>query len=726
MRVDPHKQPCQPQLAHIPSRREAASDPRRLEPSIRDVKAFRRKMLALFRVKSRRDFFKPHNIWPSIVAVLIASGIALMQWNYGGLYKDFFTLDSYLLVGLAGCVAFFQTGFVKATYLFSRLSLIAVIAAALWLLFIVGLSPEPRAAASASRLIVAGLCVYLTVAVGLRETRHRLLLLILLLLVAFVQSLIGLWQFIRDPAFMAQGWMSELLREWYVPRYEVQYVSRARGFFLNANQLAWFLNSCGLMALCLGVFWRLGRLSQTLWLYFGALFLAGSTLSLSRGGFIGMGAGLVALVVLAGIFFWSMPLQNSRPERLFAIITGSIVTLALIGFGISTVSNRTTLDRYFADSFREVAWSSAMQQIAMAPVIGGGPGSFKWIGRFTQPQATGTDMVFVHNDWLQLIAEYGLIAGQLIAIVTLIHLWKGGVAFWIWARLFGSRRPTFRSRQYGILAGALTVLVMAVAHSFFDFNMQVPANALLACAMLGLSVRRNPVRRRGQPRRRTALVFLTPAALGGLWLILMSTFNRPFEFSLIEAENVLLRGRVYAAERIASLGLRGRPKDPAMNRIAGEAAVRRALEYTSAGARAEAAKKALPFLETAIAGEPRNSFNYLWLAIALDLAREHEKAETFFIQAVRMAPLISAPWEQLGWHYETQGNLEKAVEAYQKAASLPRSTFAGWRLPALRAHLGEKSVESAESKPLPLRVSPRVPPFPAPFDGSVEKPEGNH
>jgi hypothetical protein len=86
-------------------------------------------------------------------------------------------------------------------------------------------------------------------------------------------------------------------------------------------------------------------------------------------------------------------------------------------------------------------------------------------------------MYFAHNDYAQFLAEAGLLGAGILGAAA----WALGWRLWRFCR----ERPAATRL---IDAGAWAALAGAGAHSFFDWNMHAPANALLACIVAGLAI----------------------------------------------------------------------------------------------------------------------------------------------------------------------------------------------------------------------------------------------
>ncbi len=116
----------------------------------------------------------------------------------------------------------------------------------------------------------------------------------------------------------------------------------------------------------------------------------------------------------------------------------------------------------------------AFSLCAVAPLLGTGLGTYGVVQPHMAPKMPRT--YFTHNDYAQMLAEGGVVAGVVMVGLALV-LVAGLVRCW--------RAPEEeRCRD----AGAWAALAAIGLHSFFDWNMHVPGNALLTCLVAGLAM----------------------------------------------------------------------------------------------------------------------------------------------------------------------------------------------------------------------------------------------
>jgi len=198
-------------------------------------------------------------------------------------------------------------------------------------------------------------------------------------------------------------------------------------------------------------------------------------LSGSRGGLLALFAEMLIAIVIG----WgrrSVRVRQSRGRLRFAVPALAVPLAALLLFAwVDTgyVAKRFGAVASPADAWTE--WSSfrksvtldALRMLRDHPFLGVGLGNFETV--YPQYQSFPTDLTvdYVHNDYAQAMAETGLV-GTVLMISALLLFFR--LSF----RQVGERlRVGGNWIQLGAAVGCCGLLV----HSFFDFNLHIPANA---------------------------------------------------------------------------------------------------------------------------------------------------------------------------------------------------------------------------------------------------------
>jgi O-antigen ligase len=319
--------------------------------------------------------------------------------------------------------------------------------------------------------------VYFIAANNINRGRERTVLIGILLVLGTIEAMYGIWQ-----AFTQADTVLHVLRPG-------GFTHRGSGTYICPNHLA------GLLEMILG--FGLARLalhrlperesiesqviSKVMIAYAVFALLAGILLTLSRSGWAATVTGLLVFLVWGGL----------RTRAVWARVAAGTATLCALGVLLFTVPQakqrlQFTLSGKPEDtslalrdtSFngRTWLWSATWKMIQDKPVFGSGAGTWQWVHlKYRHPKLQFT-LDYAHNDVLQMISDYGIVG-------LLLVLWTLG-AFFLQARRLTVHRVTSEHRCF--TAGAVLAVSILLVHSWFDFNLHIPANGLLFCTILGL------------------------------------------------------------------------------------------------------------------------------------------------------------------------------------------------------------------------------------------------
>lgn len=181
----------------------------------------------------------------------------------------------------------------------------------------------------------------------------------------------------------------------------------------------------------------------------------------------GLGAGLALAAIVARVRRW--PAFVLVGGVLVAGAAGLVAGVGAVGGAAQTVVEaRVNL----ASPDRTGASQAALRLVTQHPLTGTGPGQadLRWKG-----QEHGSQLfVYVHNEYLQVAAELGLVGLVLL-----------GVLLAAIARLLWRARTTSRADP-AVWAGVVAAVAAFSVHSGFDFVWHLPAIVLSATLLVGL------------------------------------------------------------------------------------------------------------------------------------------------------------------------------------------------------------------------------------------------
>lgn len=239
-----------------------------------------------------------------------------------------------------------------------------------------------------------------------------------------------------------------------------EYPSPVLGPFKNPNALAAYLTCSVPVALSFAL-WRWGKIiARACFLLISAMLIICSFLTFSRGGWIGL---------IAGLFFFALLINYQRIKKKFwpLFSFSFFVCVPFIGIALFYFQNRQ-------DNYRFTLFRGAWDMIKEHPLLGKGLGTFMDYCAF---YTNNFGALYAHNCFLQIWAESGIFS--LLSFILFM-----GYIFYRAIKVI-SRIPS--SINSFILIGLTAGLLGFLVHSFFDVLLYSFQPSFLFWTVLGLT-----------------------------------------------------------------------------------------------------------------------------------------------------------------------------------------------------------------------------------------------
>lgn len=284
-------------------------------------------------------------------------------------------------------------------------------------------------------------------------------LLLTLCFLGALETLYGFYQITQDPEKVL----------WRIKTVHLDYLT---GTYFNRNHLAGLLELC--LGACLSLFvYACRRKKQVLQILIFVLLLITLSGLLRSGSRMGMVSFALSFLIFSSFLI--------RKSRMYALLLTSLVAAAFLFQSYDALFLRfrdLSEPMQSWEGSRLLAWSNALGMVRDFPLMGTGLGTFQNIFPSYQSAELMMGWSHVHNDYLELMVELGVLGW--VALLTGF----GALAI----KLFRESRSRFyglNSINYGIFVG----LGALSLHALTDFNWAIPANALLYVAFFGMAVR---------------------------------------------------------------------------------------------------------------------------------------------------------------------------------------------------------------------------------------------
>lgn len=597
------------------------------------------------------------------LAALLAVSILLIQCLIGGT-RLVFSLPVYGLLAFGAVVTAFRAPRADAPR--PRWECIAVtIIFFAYILARAALTPVDYLWWGDFYQVLACLVAYFITAYYVTDVRARTVVLAALLLLAFAEVLFGMRQFAGG-----DEWMPFSLRRagggW-----------RASGTLISPIHLAGYLEVIALFALSYALWseWKAWARILAGWLagfcYFGVAITG------SRGGYLSV---VASLAVFAALSLYVI--RKARPQR-FVMALALTLGLAAGAIGGAVVMMQKSpalrdrlvrLTQQFDGKgqwdIRIYNWQAALDQFRLEPVFGTGAGTHLYYGRFFRRPQLQADPIHAHSDYLEMLAEYGIVGLTGMAVFIFLHMHSGlrGVG-WVLRHEIPSQWEPVRNDRLALHIGALSAVSAYLAHSVTDFNLHIPGNALVFAFIFGvLASPALPAQSSAALRISSSLRWALPAL--GVWVGVAALPKYPGEY-WTERTRVAVRDRRY--EESLTLGekaLRFERRNPDIYFYLG--AAHRGLARATPGTLGDRPRleAALDAYRRGLAIFPYDVHMLVRFAQTLTDLSRFKEAEPIYRNAIALDPNFGVPHAYFARHLALVGREAEAEQEFQKAKSL--------------------------------------------------------
>jgi O-antigen ligase len=495
--------------------------------------------------------------------------------------------------------------------------------------------------------------VFLTCRYGIARRTFGLVILALLVVLGLFEVAFGYYLSLHlDWCPFGAG---EIMHQYYAPRWV--------GTYACPNHYGAILYMALGATLAWGAFSKLSWPLRILLFYFAGVLLVGVICSASRGSLAGACAVMLAFTLFAmryGMVRWWVP------------TLGAVVLAGILAFLLSqakftqarfTDAQNTLTGGNLQTYVRVVLARDALRIARDHPLFGTGPATFVFVHPRYQDSTFPTRAVLTHDDYLNCLADYGLV-GFALAVFFVVA---------VTVRFFHRPRAASRWQDRLLVTTGFAAWAGLVLHSLFDFNLHVPANAFMLFALTGLGLRRFA----SEPERAPVSVPLPRLAAAGVAALLALAFgygvgrtalsNLLYEHANAQSLDARPVELIAAAQEALKLDPHNVPALIFLGDIHRMQAAhdqdieQRVPEGALAADAYQRARRLNPLDDTITAS----------LGLTYDIMYRYPEAYLCYADALAHQPYDGHFWFRLGNHFWQVGLLEKAEQAYEMGLRCP-------------------------------------------------------
>jgi O-antigen ligase len=473
-------------------------------------------------------------------------------------------------------------------------------------------------------------------------------------------------------------------------------VTRASGTYISPNHLAGFLEQILPLALAFLLVGKMKIVPRILMGYAVVAIALGLAVTFSRAGWVAAAAGvLLVLGVLLGH-------RNHRWRALILLVlmlAGGFVFVShylskTAGFEGRVKSMNPDAPSSYDWTSRLKMWDAAERMWRDHPWWGVGPAHFDYRFREYRPADLQGRPDRCHNDYLNLLADWGGVGGVIVLAGMGIFIF-GLVKTWPHVRREENAFGSGQSNRFAFFLGATGGLASLAVHSTMDFNLHIPANALIGVTLMGLLASNLRFATGQHWVRAGGPLKVVLAGVLGLVVILFGVQEwRQGRATYWQAQAE--REGVFSPEQAAALekAFAAEPRNFQTAYEIGECYRTEGLE----GGRnyQQLTQQAKEWYVRAMPLNPLDGYNYLRTGMCLDWLGDHAAAEPYYSEAELHDPNGYYLTADLGWHYVQTGDYAAARQCFIRSMGLYGDN------PTARNYISiceEKLIEKASGRP---------------------------
>jgi len=445
----------------------------------------------------------------------------------------------------------------------------------------------------------------------------------------------------------------------------INYANRYGSVFVNPNHHAGFLNCIIPITFSFLFFSRGRKIAKIIGVLALCVMVFALYLTKSRGGWI---AATLVTSVLMFLFLKKSVAKYSVPLLVIGVLSVGVGVFyfsdgfreRLLGV-FSTNSNQSGM-------FRAWLWLPAFQMWVDHPIFGVGPGQFNI--RFPEYRTALTQLnpIHVHNDFLEILVEYGLIGGLLVLgligqIFTIINpALKREVGCII-------KTGCVYSDKTFVFIGCTASTIGILVHSFFEFNLRIPAILMLLAICVSLLLALSDQ----ESMARVTLKYKKASLVYSLAVVGLVIYSAPIWFQLAREDRLLqsalqrFEGNPYLFSDLVEAS-RIMPDNPETHFWLGEE-IRRSIEKKSTSTHFSIAE-ALVWLNRSSIINPFNARTQMTIGRALLEKGDRTEAYAAFEKAYKMSPNDTLTINPLVGVALAQGDVIRARLLVDKSLSI--------------------------------------------------------